>query len=542
MAVTIRDQRYLIQRGRGWAFQIAIPKALRGRFRSGTGRPLAMITLGLGTDSLSEARKRRDAKLAEWRTKFERAALAEPLTPAEIDAEAREVYTSTLERLEADAKRGLLPAVAADQAVAISVAIDHMHEAIAPQDMDNWDQPEIDLDQHIEMLTDFEFAANEIAGVERRKSVAGMLSPESTTYRLLGRAVTRAILDALNGRLRLLRGQPSEMPATFLGAKGIDPVSLTPISKATKRPKVIIRSDGGLRFSEAAALWLAEVGDTRRRQTVEARQAVHQLFIKHTGDASLTAITRADAADFLATMKDERKLSAKTLNQYAASISAVFKWARKRGKLDSENPFAGQTYEEPKSAGWSPYTADELSTLLIVPPDENILAWAMLIALYSGMRLNEICGLQVGDVRREHDIDFFDVHEHAGRKLKTDAAARRIPVHSKLIEAGLLDYARSLPNDALFPSLTPGGPDAKPGKYLGEKFTRYRREVGVNRERVSFHSFRKNFATALDQAGVAQADAAMLLGHARGFSFDVYSGGPGLKRLRDVVECVRNMI
>jgi len=45
--------------------------------------------------------------------------------------------------------------------------------------------------------------------------------------------------------------------------------------------------------------------------------------------------------------------------------------------------------------------------------------------------------------------------------------------------------------------------------------------------------------TALNQAGVHQADIAAVIGHAQGFTLDVYSGGPGLKRLRDVVEKVK---
>ena len=56
--------------------------------------------------------------------------------------------------------------------------------------------------------------------------------------------------------------------------------------------------------------------------------------------------------------------------------------------------------------------------------------------------------------------------------------------------------------------------------------------------RLVFHSLRKNFASALDRAGVPLADAAALLGHSRGFSWDVYSSGPGLQRLHDLVERV----
>jgi hypothetical protein len=38
------------------------------------------------------------------------------------------------------------------------------------------------------------------------------------------------------------------------------------------------------------------------------------------------------------------------------------------------------------------------------------------------------------------------------------------------------------------------------------------------------------------RGGVPLADAAALPGHSRGFSWDIYSSGPGLSRLRDLVE------
>jgi hypothetical protein len=58
--------------------------------------------------------------------------------------------------------------------------------------------------------------------------------------------------------------------------------------------------------------------------------------------------------------------------------------------------------------------------------------------------------------------------------------------------------------------------------------------AGVTRDRLT--SLRKNFGTALDRAGVAPSDREAVLGHSRGFSLDTYSTGPGLKRLKDMVE------
>src|ERR1700734_2225325 len=105
----------------------------------------------------------------------------------------------------------------------------------------------------IEDLTSFDAIAHELKAVERRTGV--QLEPGSKTYQLMGQAAVRALIAAVEGRLRALEGKPSEPPATFLGAHGIDPRTLRPIV-APPRRVVRIRTDGGMRFSEAAARYI----------------------------------------------------------------------------------------------------------------------------------------------------------------------------------------------------------------------------------------------------------------------------------------------
>jgi site-specific recombinase XerD len=56
---------------------------------------------------------------------------------------------------------------------------------------------------------------------------------------------------------------------------------------------------------------------------------------------------------------------------------------------------------------------------------------------------------------------------------------------------------------------------------------------------LSFHSLRKNFATALDNAGATRDDIAALIGHERGFTLETYSGGKGLKALQAIMQRVK---
>lgn len=156
------------------------------------------------------------------------------------------------------------------------------------------------------------------------------------------------------------------------------------------------------------------------------------------------------------------------------------------------------------------------------------------------MRLGEICQLQTGDVRRDGKVRFFNVTEETeGQRVKTAAAIRRVLVHSMLIKCGFLDYLKSLPAGSLRPALKPGGPDGKLSWYLSKRFTEFRRNVGADRPRVSFHSFRKNVATALDNASVNRGDIAALIDHERGFTLETYSGGKGLEALCQIAEKIK---
>lgn len=146
----------------------------------------------------------------------------------------------------------------------------------------------------------------------------------------------------------------------------------------------------------------------------------------------------------------------------------MFKWARKRGHFDGDNPFTDQARREgdPKKIGWVPYTIHELNTLFAAPlfdvsEDERIrprkhtaetaLRWVPLIGLYSGMRLGEICQLRTSDVRRDGKLWFDNMGEETeGQSIKTVAGIRRVPIHTVLVQCGFLEYLKTLPAGPLW--------------------------------------------------------------------------------------------
>jgi integrase len=297
-----------------------------------------------------------------------------------------------------------------------------------------------------------------------------------------------------------------------------------------------------IRFSVAAEAYLAERqrdrGTRMAESSLRSHRAAYRLFTDYAEDPSLGAIDRRMVSGFLDTVSrldpgwgkhadvqsmrlkdlvrrygvEKGGLSNNTLNHYVSALRSLFVWCRRRGDVTGDNPFSEQS-RKIGEAGWVPYERAETKKLLAQAEDP--LRWYVLIGLYSGMRLGEICSAKI---EREHGVYCFNIT--AG---KTKNARRKVPVHSELLREGILDAHYRTMSSA----------------EVTNKFNKLRQRIGLNRDRLSFHSTRKSFTTALDQAAVATDDAAALLGHKRAFSWSVYSSGPGLQRLRTVVEQVR---
>ncbi len=154
--------------------------------------------------------------------------------------------------------------------------------------------------------------------------------------------------------------------------------------------------------------------------------------------------------------------------------------------------------------------------------------WVPLLALYSGMRLSECCQLTVDDVAVRDGADVIMVRGGDGKKVKTAAARRVIPVHPELVKMGFLAYAdaqRKAGHTRLFPELKRD----RRGYYsdpFQKWFSRFLDKAGAKRPRTSFHSFRHCATDALREARVPPERIRAIMGWAgRGMEETVYGAG-----------------
>ncbi|PKH24086.1 site-specific integrase [Pseudomonas fluorescens] len=165
--------------------------------------------------------------------------------------------------------------------------------------------------------------------------------------------------------------------------------------------------------------------------------------------------------------------------------------------------------------------------------------WLPLLGLYTGGRINELCQLYIGDIKQsESGIYYLDFNldtpdktdidgqdsiksNKTDKTLKTVNSKRITPLHSHLIKLGFPAYIKSL-SDAghkrLFPELKRDaikGYGKPAGSWFNERFLGKQLHIPLDGKRT-FHSFRHNFITALNEQGVPSDIIAQLAGHSRG--------------------------
>ena len=211
-----------------------------------------------------------------------------------------------------------------------------------------------------------------------------------------------------------------------------------------------------------------------------------------------------------------------TVSKQLGRVSALFGWAVPHGYTD-KNPALGMKIKNPMRASEERLAFSNSDLKKLFDSDEFTAAkhrepymfWTPLIALYTGARQNEIAQLHLADFVSIDGVSVIDINdEGAGKRVKTKAARRQIPLHCELIRLGLLDRVAALQakgETRLFPELQQRRDGY--GQTVSKWFQRYRKRCGITEPRKVFHSFRHTVINNLKQAGHSMQLIESLVGH-----------------------------
>lgn len=298
-----------------------------------------------------------------------------------------------------------------------------------------------------------------------------------------------------------------------------------------------------LLLSEALTRFVLENPHTSA-DTKKATQRAVELFLRAFGDAPVSIIGGEKAGAFrdllfslpaslgkrkssltLTEEADRTKtdgrptLSGKSVKNHMMRLSALWNQLLQR-ELVKKNPWTGWSFEAGSKTIRRDWTTQELQTLMTgdwprSSVSESTFRLVTMIGAYSGLRLGEISHLRKEDLQTIDGIPCFVIQSHTedGWSPKTDAGTRIVPVHSKLIEAGLLPLKDTPDGPYLIPGLNTSK-DGVRGTVFGRSFSTMKTRLGLPAE-ITFHSFRHSVSTQLRNAtaDIREIWIDRLLGH-----------------------------
>ncbi len=175
-----------------------------------------------------------------------------------------------------------------------------------------------------------------------------------------------------------------------------------------------------------------------------------------------------------------------------------------------------------KQSGKSPSSRIEASELYYVT----------MIAAYSGMRIKEITQLHKEDIVLKDGIYCFNINTNDGKTTKTKNSIRFVPIHSKLIDLGLLKYVNSKKSGNIF---------KVSNKDFSEIFRSQIQRKFIDKDsKKTFYSFRHYFIDYLVQREVEANLIAQIVGHEKQYKIllNTYAKPINANTLKAKVEMV----
>lgn len=390
----------------------------------------------------------------------------------------------------------------------------------------------------------------------------------------------------------------SHAPTTTPTPMAAPTMTRTTEASSEPSPKKTMDVKASVFFSRYVRRRLEESEDRWTEQTRLQNEMTFRLFCEFTGDAQINTVDEETLVSFkdalrtfprnwgqnpkyrglkikdvirLADKVDPKKLariSKKTINRHVSALGGAFSDAQRRAEWKGGNPCARLLEKKGRKASGNtqdvrrPYLDNELTRLFRAPvwtgchserfwnkPGKLVIKdhryFIPIIALFTGMREDEICKLCTDDLRQVGKHWAISILENEFGRLKEESSIRLVPVHPTIEASGFIEHANELKKRGrvhLWPKLSPAGPDKKYSHGYQKQFAMTKRAAGLSDKGLTFHSLRHNVALAMKDAGIDLAIREGILGHKSASTTDAVYGAARIHWIERRFETYREAI
>jgi len=260
-------------------------------------------------------------------------------------------------------------------------------------------------------------------------------------------------------------------------------------------------------------------------------------FLKHNDATRVSEEDLTRFKDYCFTLSNPRTgkpLTAKTIkDSYFAGLKSLFGWATENKKLPV-NPAVSVKIRSAKKIRTrdKDFTPTEAAKILFAAKTYTSSArefastkaakrWVPWICAYTGARVGEIIQLRKKDISVEEGINVLLITPEAGT-VKT-GEARKVPIHSHLIDEGFLEFVAQVKGQYLFAEADKGPPSAGKLRSIRNRVEAMVRVHVPDPEVQPNHGWRHTFKTVGREAGIE----ANVLDAIQGHSFKTEGGRYG---------------
>lgn len=257
--------------------------------------------------------------------------------------------------------------------------------------------------------------------------------------------------------------------------------------------------------------WLESIKNQVKPNTYQKYDSINKNHIaKQIGTVLVRLVSNYTVQNFTNHLLDS-DLSIKTVNNSLIVLNLAFRYAEEEYEINV--PKIRYIKEEKKET--RVLSVDEQKKLTAyLNTNTDIYKFGVLLALYTGMRIGELCALQWEDVSNEYisiNKTMMRIRNDNGRteirigSPKTESSKRFIPTPQCLLPLinQYRNYGYVLSTDRL---------DFTEPRLLQIKFEKMITDCGLHK--TNFHALRHTFATRCIEAGVDVKTLSEMLGHA----------------------------